>query len=77
MATPQNRNGPLRAMVRRKGHKDQTRAFPTKTAAKTWADRVKRERACRRAFHIPARQRIGGDHMSGKGSLSLLVRPQP
>ena len=45
MATLQNRNGRWRAMVRRKGHADQTRTFPTKTAAKTWADRVEREMA--------------------------------
>lgn len=37
-------------MVRRKSHKGQTWTFPTKTAAKTWADRVERERACKRAF---------------------------
>lgn len=45
MATLQNRNGRWRAMVRRKGHKEQTRTFPTKTAAKTWADRIEREMA--------------------------------
>ncbi|KXU97592.1 hypothetical protein AB839_06835 [Stenotrophomonas sp. DDT-1] len=49
MATLQNRNGRWRAMVRRKGHKEQTRTFPTKTAAKTWADRVEREMADREA----------------------------
>lgn len=45
MATLQNRNGRWRAMVRRKGHKDQYRTFPTKTAAKTWAERIEREQA--------------------------------
>jgi len=32
-------------MVRRKGLADQTRTSPTKTAAKTWADRIEREMA--------------------------------
>lgn len=45
MATLQNRNGRWRAMVRRKGHKDQYRTFPTKTAARAWAERIEREQA--------------------------------
>ncbi|HVJ38215.1 MAG TPA: site-specific integrase [Stenotrophomonas sp.] len=43
MATLQNRNGRWRAIVRLKGQPTQTRTFPTKTAAKTWADRIERE----------------------------------
>lgn len=43
MATLQNRNGRWRALVRRKGHPAQIRTFPTKTAAKTWAERIERE----------------------------------
>lgn len=42
MATLQNRNGRWRAMVRRKGHKDQYCTFPTKTAARAWAERIER-----------------------------------
>ena len=45
MATLQSRNGKWRAIVRRKGHTPQSRTFPTKTAAKTWADRIEREMA--------------------------------
>lgn len=45
MASFQQRSGHWRAIVRRKGHKPQTRTFPTKSAAKTWADRVERELA--------------------------------
>lgn len=45
MATLQQRNGKWRALVRRKGFKPKTRTFPTKTAAKTWADRTERELA--------------------------------
>ncbi len=45
MATLQSRNGKWRAIVRRKGHTTQSRTFPTKTAAKTWADRIEREMA--------------------------------
>ncbi|TAA26584.1 site-specific integrase [Pseudoxanthomonas winnipegensis] len=45
MATFQTRGGRCRAIVRRKGHQTQSRTFPTKTAAKAWADRVEREMA--------------------------------
>jgi integrase len=46
MATLQQQlNGKWRALVRRKGYKAKTRTFPTKTAAKTWADRIERELA--------------------------------
>ncbi|HEL4189494.1 TPA: site-specific integrase [Stenotrophomonas maltophilia] len=45
MATLQPRNGRWRAIVRRKGHATQSKTFPTKTAAKTWADRIERELA--------------------------------
>lgn len=49
MATIQSRNGKWRALVRRKGFKAVTRTFPTKTAAKTWADRKERELADKEA----------------------------
>lgn len=42
MATLQNRNGRWRAIVRLKGQPTQTRTFPTKSAAKTWAERIER-----------------------------------
>lgn len=45
MATYQQRSGSWRAIVRRKGQKPQTRTFPTKAAARTWAERVERELA--------------------------------
>lgn len=45
MATFQPRDGKVRAIVRRKGFKPKSRTFPTKTAAKAWADRVERELA--------------------------------
>lgn len=45
MATIQPRGDRWRAIVRRKGFKAKTRTFPTKTAAKTWADRIERELA--------------------------------
>lgn len=45
MATLQPRGKRWRAIVRRKGHAAQTKTFPTKTAAKTWADRIERELA--------------------------------
>ncbi|MCW0374918.1 site-specific integrase [Xanthomonas sacchari] len=45
MATLQPRGKRWRAIVRRKGHSAQTKTFPTKTAAKTWADRIERELA--------------------------------
>lgn len=45
MPTYQQRSGSWRAIVRRKGHKPQTRTFPTKSAAKVWAERVERELA--------------------------------
>ncbi|MCU1128940.1 site-specific integrase [Stenotrophomonas maltophilia] len=45
MATLQPRNGRWRAIVRRKGHPTQSKTFPTKTAAKTWGDRIERELA--------------------------------
>src|SRR5690606_368105 len=34
-----------RAIVRRQGFKSKSRTFPTKTAAKVWADRIERELA--------------------------------
>ncbi|GAB3755222.1 tyrosine-type recombinase/integrase [Lysobacter olei] len=45
MATFQQRGDTWRAIVRRKGFKPKSRTFPTKTAAKTWADRMERELA--------------------------------
>lgn len=45
MPTYQQRSGSWRAIVRRKGHKTQTRTFPTKSAAKVWAERTEREMA--------------------------------
>lgn len=39
------RGGRCRAIVRRKGHQTLTHTFPTKTAAKVWADRMEREMA--------------------------------
>lgn len=45
MASFQNRGGVWRAIVRRKGFKAKTRSFPTKSAARTWADRIERELA--------------------------------
>lgn len=45
MATFQARGDKVRAIVRRKGFKPKSRTFPTKTAAKAWADRVERELA--------------------------------
>lgn len=45
MATFQSRAGRWRAIVRRKGHKTKTRTFPTKSAAKVWAERIEREMA--------------------------------
>lgn len=45
MATLQSRGGRWRAIVRRKGHATQSKTFPTKTAAKTWAERIERELA--------------------------------
>lgn len=49
MATIQPRGGKWRAIVRRKGFKAQTRTFPTKTSATTWAARIERELADREA----------------------------
>lgn len=49
MATIQPRGGKWRAIVRRKGFKAQTRTFPTKTAAATWAARIERELGDREA----------------------------
>lgn len=43
MATFQQRGDKWRAIVRRKGFKPKSRTFPTKTAAKTWAERMERE----------------------------------
>ncbi|MBN8791685.1 MAG: site-specific integrase [Stenotrophomonas nitritireducens] len=45
MATFQTREGRTRAIVRRKGHPTRSKTFPTKTAAKAWADRIEREMA--------------------------------
>lgn len=45
MPTYQQRAGSWRAIVRRKGHATQTRTFPTKSAAKVWAERTERELA--------------------------------
>jgi integrase len=45
MATFQQRGGVWRAIVRRKGFKAKSRSFPTKSAAKVWADRTERELA--------------------------------
>jgi len=55
MATFQPRGGKWRAIVRRKGFAPQTRTFPTKTAAKTWADRIERELAEREASGASAK----------------------
>lgn len=52
MATFQPRGGKWRAIVRRKGFPPQTRTFPTKTAARTWADRIERELAEREASGV-------------------------
>jgi Phage integrase family. len=53
MATYQNRSGKVRAIVRRKGFSPKSRTFPTKTAAKAWADRVERELAELEAKGVP------------------------
>lgn len=45
MATYQARAGKVRAIVRRKGFKPKSRTFPSKSAAKVWADRIERELA--------------------------------
>ncbi|WP_199435633.1 hypothetical protein [Xanthomonas oryzae] len=45
MATLQSRGKRWRAIVRRKGHAPKSKTFPTKTAAKTWAERIDRELA--------------------------------
>ncbi|UNE62540.1 tyrosine-type recombinase/integrase [Xanthomonas oryzae] len=45
MATLQSRGKRWRAIVRRKGHAPKSKTFPTKTAAKTWAERIERELA--------------------------------
>ncbi|KRC35108.1 MULTISPECIES: site-specific integrase [unclassified Lysobacter] len=45
MATFQQRGDKWRAIVRRKGFKPKSRTFPTKTAAKIWAERIERELA--------------------------------
>lgn len=45
MATFQPRGDKIRAIVRRKGFKPKSRTFPTKTAARAWADRIERELA--------------------------------
>lgn len=45
MATFQQRGEKWRAIVRRKGHAGLTRTFPTKSAARAWADRAERELA--------------------------------
>ncbi|WP_342316896.1 site-specific integrase [Lysobacter sp. FW306-1B-D06B] len=45
MATFQQRGDRWRAIVRRKGFAPKSRTFPTKSAARTWADRIERELA--------------------------------
>ncbi|MGQ4582512.1 tyrosine-type recombinase/integrase [Lysobacter sp. F60174L2] len=45
MATYQARGDRWRAIVRRKGFKAKSRTFPTKTAARIWAERIERELA--------------------------------
>lgn len=45
VATFQQRGERWRAIVRRKGFKPKSRTFPTKTAARIWADRIERELA--------------------------------
>lgn len=45
MATYQARGDRWRAIVRRKGFKAKSRTFPTKSAARTWAERIERELA--------------------------------
>ena len=58
MATYQTRNGKTRAIVRRKGFSPKSRTFPTKTAARAWADRVERELAELEARGIPEGDQI-------------------
>lgn len=53
MATYQIRNGKTRAIVRRKGFSPKSRTFPTKSAAKAWADRIERELAALEAKGVP------------------------
>lgn len=50
MATFQPRGKSWRAIVRRKGFADQSKSFPTKGAAQTWAKRIEREQAQRTAL---------------------------
>lgn len=50
MATFQKRGKKWRAIVRRKGFADQSKSFPTKGAAQTWAERIEREQAERTAL---------------------------
>lgn len=45
MATFQPRGDKVRAIVRRKGFKPKSKTFPTRTAAKLWAERIERELA--------------------------------
>jgi len=45
MATFQKRGERWRAIVRRKGFPAQSRSFPTKSAARAWAERIERELA--------------------------------
>jgi integrase len=45
MASFQPRGDKWRAIVRRKGFKPKSRTFPTKTAAKAWAERIERDLA--------------------------------
>lgn len=49
MATFQKRGKSWRAIVRRKGFADQSKSFPTKGAAQTWAERLERDQAERTA----------------------------
>ncbi len=49
MATIQKRGKSWRAIVRRKGEPNVSQSFPTKMLAQTWADRMEREVAERRA----------------------------
>lgn len=60
MATLQPRNGRWRAIVRRKGHSTQSKtSLPTKTAAKTWTERIERKQA-----DYEARGRTPGENLT-------------
>lgn len=49
MATYQTRSGKVRAIIRRKGFDPVSRTFPTKTAARVWAERTERDLATHEA----------------------------